>query len=195
MAPRRIPYHQQEEVQNDLAEKEQSEIIKKSSSPWAFPIVVVRKKDGSARICVDYRRLNDITRQDAHTLPRIEDIFDALRGSKYFSTLDLASGYHQVAVRKQDQENTAFVTPWGHDEYKAMPFGRCNAPATFQRLMALIFSGLVGLECLIYLDDIIIFRPTFDVHLRLEKVFIRLQENNLKLNYKNAIWDSHMSLS
>ena len=181
MGPRRIPYHQQEEVQNDLTKTEQSGIIKKYSSPWAFTIVVVRKKDGSARICVEYRRLNDISRKDAHPLPRIEDIFDVLRGSKYCSTLNLVSGCHQVAGRKQDQEKTAFVTPWGHYEYEVMPFGLCNAPATFQRLMALIFSGLVGLECLIYLDDFIIFGPTFNVHLRLEKGFIRLEENNLNI--------------
>ena len=187
MAPRRIPYHQQEEVQHDIAEKKHSGILKKSSFPWAFPIVVVRKKDGTVRICVDYLRLNDITRKNAHPLPRIESIFDAFRRSKYFSTLDLASGYHQVAVAKKNQRKTAFVTPWGHYEYEVMPFGLCNAPATFQRLMALIFSGLVGLECLIYLDDIIIIGPTFDVHLFcLAKVFIRLQENNLKIKLQKC---------
>ena len=149
--------------------------------------MVVRKKDGIVRICVYYRRLNDITRKDAHPLPRIENIFNALRESKYFSTLDLASRYHQVAVAKQDQEKTAFVTPWDHYEYEFTPFGLCNAPATFQRLMALMFSGLVGLECLIYLDDIIIFGPTFDVHLlRLEKVFIRLQKNNLQIKLQKC---------
>ena len=149
--------------------------------------MVVRKKDGTVRICVDYRHLNDITRKDAHPLSRIEDIFDALRGSKYFSTLYLASGYHQVAVTKEDQEKTAFVTRWGHYEYEVMPFGLCNASATFQRLMALIFSGLVGLKCLIYLDDIIIFGPTFDVHLLcFEKVFIRLQENILKIKLQKC---------
>ena len=90
-------------------------------------------------------------------------------------------------MAKEDQERTAFVTPWGHYEYEVMPFGLCNATATFQRLIALIFSGLVGLECLIYLDDIIIFCPTFDVHLlRLEKVFIRLQENNLKIKLQKC---------
>jgi hypothetical protein len=182
MAPRRIPYYQQEEVQNDLQDKEEAGIIQKSNSPWAFPIVVVRKKDGTVRICVDYRKLNEVTRKDAHPLPRIDDIFDALRGAKYFSTLDLASGYHQVSVAKEDQEKTGFVTPWGHYEYTVMPFGLCNAPATFQRLMALVFSGLVGLDCLIYLDDIIIFGPNFEVHLlRLEKVLARLQEHNLKI--------------
>ena len=165
MAPRRIPYFQQDEVQQDIGEKEAAGIVRKSTSPWAFPIVVVRKKDGTARICVDYRRLNDVTKKDAHPLPRIDDIFDALRGAKYFSTLDLASGYHQVSVEPEDQEKTGFVTPWGHYEYTVMPFGLCNAPATFQRLMALIFSGLIGIDCLIYLDDIIIFGPTFEVHI------------------------------
>ena len=187
MAPRRIPYHQQEEVQNEIESKLSAGLVRKSNSPWAFPIVVVRKKDGSARICVDYRKLNDVTKKDAHPLPRIEDIFDALRGSKYFSTIDLASGYHQVSVARKDQEKTAFVTPWGHYEYVVMPFGLCNAPATFQRLMTLIFSGLIGLDCLIYLDDIIIFGPTFDVHLlRLEKVLMRLQENNLKIKLEKC---------
>jgi hypothetical protein len=182
MAPRRIPYFQQDEVQQDIGEKEAAGIVRKSTSPWAFPIVVVRKKDGTARICVDYRRLNDVTKKDAHPLPRIDDIFDALRGAKYFSTLDLASGYHQVSVEPEDQEKTGFVTPWGHYEYTVMPFGLCNAPATFQRLMALVFSGLIGLDCLIYLDDIIIFGPTFEVHIiRLEKVFARLQAENLKI--------------
>jgi hypothetical protein len=182
MAPRRIPYFQQEEVQKDLELKEAAGIVRKSNSPWASPIVVVRKKDGTARTCVDYRKLNDVTKKDAHPLPRIDDIFDALRGTKYFSTLDVASGHHQVAVAKKDQEKTGFVTPWGHYEYTVMPFGLCNAPATFQRLMALVFSGLIGLDCLIYLDDIIIFAPTFDVHLiRLEKVFSKLQNHNLKI--------------
>ena len=127
------------------------------------------QKDGKTRICVDYRRLNDVTKKDAHPLPRIDDIFDALREAKYFSTLDLASGYHQVFVETQDQEKTGFVTPWGQYKYTVMPFGLCNAPATFQRLMALVFSGLIGIDCLIYLDDIIIFVQTFDVHIiRLE---------------------------
>ena len=105
-----------------------------------------------------------------------------MRGAKYFSTLDLASGYHQVPVDKSDQEKTGFVTPWGHYEYTVMPFGLCNAPATFQRLMALVFSGLIGIDCLIYLDDIIIFKQTFNVHIiRLEKGFALLQQENLKI--------------
>ena len=182
MAPRRIPYFQQEEVQQDITAKEDAGIVKKSTFPWAFPIVVVRKQDSTARICVDYRRINDVTKKDAHPLSSIDDVFDALRGAKYFSTLDLASGYHPVPVETRDQEKKGFVTPWGHYEYTVMPFGLCNAPATFQRLMALVFSGLIGIDCLIYLDNIIIFGPTFDVHIiRLEKVFARLQQENLNI--------------
>ena len=105
-----------------------------------------------------------------------------MRSAKYFSTLDLASGYHQVPVDKSDHEKTGFVTPWSHYEYTVMPFKLCNGPATFQRLMALVFSGFIGIDCLIYFDDIIIFGPTFDVHIiRLEKVCARLQQENLKI--------------
>ena len=102
MAPRRIPYFQQDEVQQDISAKEAAGIVRKSTSLWAFPIVVVRKKNGTARICVDNRSLNDVTKKDAHPLPRIDDIFDALRDATYFSPLDLASGYHQVPVDKSD---------------------------------------------------------------------------------------------
>ena len=131
MASRRIPYFQQEEVQQDITAKEAAGIVRKSTSPWAFPIVVVRKTDGTAQILVDYRRLNDVTKKDAHHLQRIDDIVDALHVAKYFSTLDLASGYHQVPVETRDQEKTGFVTLWGHYEYTVMPFKLCNAPATF----------------------------------------------------------------
>ena len=106
-----------------------------SKSPWASPIVLVQKKDGSVRFCVDYRRLNDVTLKDSYPLPRIDDTFDALRGSKWFSTLDLASGYWQVEVHPNDTEMTAFTTTCGLFQFKVMPFGLCNAPGTFERLM------------------------------------------------------------
>ena len=141
--------------------------------------MVVRKKDGIARICVDYCRLSDVTKKAAHSPPRIDDIFDALRSAKYFSTLDLEGGFHQVLVDKSDQEKTGFVTLWGHFEYTVTSFGLCNAPVIFQGLMALVFWGLIGIDCLIYLDDIIIFGPTFDLHIiLLEKVFAQLQNKS-----------------
>ncbi|KRX61767.1 Retrovirus-related Pol polyprotein from transposon 17.6 [Trichinella sp. T9] len=158
------------------------DVVEPSSSPWASPIVLVRKKDGSCRFCVDYRQLNNLTRKDAHPLPRIDDTLDALAGAQWFSTLDLASGYWQVEVEPQDREKTAFTTPLGLYQFKVMPFGLCNAPATFQRLMETVLRGLVGSDCLVYLDDVIVFGKTAEEHTaRLREVFRRLREVGLKI--------------
>ena len=116
--------------------------MKPSASPWASPIVLVTKKDGSTRFCVDYRKVNQVTRKDAYPLPRVDDTLDTLSGAKWFSTLDLISGYWQVEVAEKDIEKTAFCTPDGLFEFKVMPFGLCNALASFQRLMDLVLAGL-----------------------------------------------------
>ena len=116
-----------------------------------------QKKDGSWRLCIDYRKLNSVTKKDAHPLPRVEDIFDTPAVSKFFTTLDLAMGYHQVELHPDDREKTAFSTPFGLFQYTVMPFGLATAPATFMRLMTIVFSGMLYNTCLAYLDDIIIF--------------------------------------
>ena len=131
-------------------------IISLSSSPWASPLVLVQKKDGSMRYCVDYRQLNSVTRKDAYPIPRIDETLDTLAGSCIFTTLDLLSGYWQVEVQPEDREKTAVCTPDGLIEFNVMPFVLCNAPATFQRLMNLVLAGLHWQSCLVYLDDIII---------------------------------------
>ena len=179
---RRIPPYRRQEVQTLLDEMLEQEVIQRSTSPWASPIVLVRKKDGTTRFCVDYRKLNDVTRKDAYPLPRIDATLDTLAGSKWFSTLDLLSGYWQVEVAEEDRHKTAFCTTEGLFEFKVMPFGLCNAPATFQRLMDLVLAGLQWSHCLVYLDDVIILGHTFVDHLRnLQAVFQRLRDAGLRL--------------
>ena len=179
---RRMPPYQRSEVKELLESMLARDVIQPSKSPWASPIVVVRKKDGSARFCVDYRKLNSITHKDAYPLPRIDDTLDTLAGSQWFSTLDLVSGYWQVEVAESDRAKTAFITQEGLFEFKVMPFGLCNAPATFQRLMNLVLAGVQWSECLVYLDDIIVLGKTYEDHLQnLSTVLHKLQCANLRL--------------
>ncbi|GBN37554.1 Retrovirus-related Pol polyprotein from transposon 297 [Araneus ventricosus] len=177
----------QEEAERLVKEMADNGIVEESSGPWASPIVLVKKKDGSTRFCVDYRKLNEITIKDSYPLPRIDDTLDALNGSQWFSTLDLKSGYWQVEIQPEDKEKTAFTTGQGLWQFKVMPFGLCNAPATFERLMETVLRGLTSEACLVYLDDIIIVGRTFQEHLNnIRKVFQRLQKANLKLSPKKC---------
>lgn len=139
-------------------------VIRPSTSPWASPIVLVPKKDGTTRFCVDYRALNDITIKDVFPLPRIDDLLAALSGAKYFSSLDAASGYWQVPMRSADISKTAFICTEGLFEFTVMPFGLCNAPATYQRMMQSILSDLLWKCCFVYIDDILVFGRTFEEH-------------------------------
>ena len=131
-------------------------VIQPSRSPYSAPIVLQKKKDGSWRFCVDYRKLNDVTVKDAYPMPNQAQVFDALRGNTFFSSVDLASGYWQVPVAAEHRHKTAFVTPdGGLYEYVPMPFGMSNAPATFQRLMNELFQQSLHQTNLIFLDDVL----------------------------------------
>eukprot|EP00731_Ephydatia_muelleri_P020755 Em0013g482a len=180
--PRRIPHAHREEVRKLLQDMLAKGVIQPSDSPWSSPIVLVTKKDGSTRFCVDYRKVNTVTRKDAYPLPRVDDTLDTLAGSKLFSTLDLATGYWQVEVADEDKEKTAFSTPEGLYQFEVMPFGLCNAPATFQRLMDKVLSGLKWYSCLVYIDDIVVVGDSFGNHLyNLVGVLKRLREAGLKV--------------
>ena len=180
---RRIPPSVYEEVRLHLKEMLEADAIRPSQSPYPSNVVLVRKKDGSLRFCIDFRKLNSRTVRDAYTLPRIDDTIDTLIGSKYFLKLDLRSEYWQVEVKEEDKYKTAFtVGNMGFFECNRMAFGLTNAPATFQRLMERCLGELNLKECLIFLDDILIFSTTFEEHLeRINAVFTRLQQSGLKL--------------
>ena len=179
---RRVPYSLQDTINTEVEKMLDNRVIRPSTSPWSSPVVLVRKGDGSWRFCVDFRKVNDVTRKDAYPLPRIDSTVESLRGSVYFTTLDLASGYWQVELDEKSKEKTAFSVPSGHYEFNVMPFGLTNAPATFQRVMECILSGLNNSECLIYLDDVIVFSTSFQEHLqRLQTVLTKLRDAGLLL--------------
>ena len=181
-APRRIPQHHREAVDTAVAEMLEKGIIEKSSSPWASPIVLVKKKDGTLRFCVDYRKLNAVTEKDAYPLPRIDDTLMAFQNAQWFSTLDLVSGYWQVELSDDAKRKSAFCIPGGLYQFRMMSFGLCNAPGTFERLMERVLAGLSWKTCLLYIDDIIVYSRTFEEHVdRLREVFGRLQSAGLKL--------------
>ena len=179
---RRYPPVHLEAMDQHLVDMQKQGIIEPARSPWASNIVLARKKDGSLRCCIDYRQLNSVTRKDAYPLPRTDACLDAMSGTCWFSTFDMRSSYHQVAMSSDDADKTAFITRRGMFRFRTMPFGLCNAGATFQRLMDLLLNGLNLEACLVYLDDIIIFSTTLEQHLdRLAQVLDRLQRANLKL--------------
>ena len=177
MSPQKI--NQEEACVEEMLTGGQIEL---SDSPWSAPVVLVMKKEGGTRFCVDYRRLNSLTVKDAYPLPRIDDTLDILGGKRWFVTLDLASGYWQVSLSPDARCKTAFATHSGLFQFNVMPFGLCNAPATFERLMDRVLQGLRWFRCFVNLDDIISFGTTFDDGLEnLTLVFKRLRSHGLQL--------------
>jgi hypothetical protein len=183
----RHPEVDKAEIKAQITDMLNKGVIRPSSSPWSSPIVLVTKKDGSKRFCVDYRKLNHVTIKDSYPLPRVDDVLDRLHGARYFSLIDAKSGYWQFPILESDKQKTAFSSFLGLFEFEVMPFGLANAPASFQRAMDLIFNGLSWDYVLIYLDDIMVFSTTFEEHLQqLQMVFDKLASSKLHLNRKKC---------
>ncbi|CAF4738552.1 unnamed protein product [Rotaria socialis] len=163
--PRRVSHLNREIINNEVKKLLANGIIEPSNSPWASPVVIVKKSDGSPRFCIDYRRLNSITQKDVYPLPRIDDVIERLNGSHIFSKLDLRSGYFQVPLAPHERAKTAFTTPDGLWEFTRLPQGLKNSPSVFQRLMNQTLGSLRWDICLAYLDDIVVYSPSFDRHL------------------------------
>ena len=180
--PYRLPFSQRKVVEEQIDEMLKAGIIEPSRSPWASPIVMVKKKDGTQRFCVDLRKVNKVAKSYSHPLPRIDDLLASLGGSQYFTCLDLKSGYWQIAMDEESKEKTAFTCFLGLNQFRVMPFGLNCAPSYFSELMNKVLSGIQHKFTLAYLDDIIIYSKTFDEHIEhIKAVFSRLRAAGLKL--------------
>ncbi|KAJ9521797.1 hypothetical protein QJQ45_024663, partial [Haematococcus lacustris] len=166
------------EVKKQVAELLAKGLIEPSSSPYGAPILFVQKKDGSLRMCIDYRALNKLTVRDRYPLPRIDDLFDKLAGKRVFSSLDLQSGYHQIRITEEDVPKTAFLTPMGQFQFKVLCFGLTNAPATFQRMMNNVFKPLINECVLVYIDDILVMSNTPEEHVQHLRQVLQLMREN-----------------
>ncbi|KAJ9542555.1 hypothetical protein OSB04_029061 [Centaurea solstitialis] len=189
-APYRLAPLEMKELFDQLQELLGKEFIRPSSSPWGAPILFVKKKDGSQRMCIDYRELNKRTVKNRYPLPRIDDLFDQLQGASWFSKIDLRSGYHQMRVREADVEKTAFRTRYGHYEFVVMPFGLTNAPAAFMDLMNRVCSRMLDRSVIVFIDDILVYSKTKEEHeVHLREVLETLRQEKLYAKFsKCAFW-------
>ena len=154
------------ELRKNLEENLSNGYIRPSKSPAGASILFVKKKDGTYRMCVDYRKLNALTKKDRYPLPLIEENLNRIRSAKYFTKIDLRSAYHLIRIKEGDEWKTAFRTRYGHFEYTVMPFGLTNAPAVFQRFMNHVFKDILDQYVIIYLDDILIYSETLEEHIQ-----------------------------
>lgn len=186
-APYRLAPTEMKELMMQLQELLDKGFIRPSSSPWGAPVLFVKKKDGSMRMCIDYRELNKATIKNRYPLPRIDDLFYQLQGSNYFSKIDLRSGYHQLKVREEDIEKTAFRTRYGHYEFLVMSFGLTNAPAAFMDLMNRVCNPFLDKSVIVFIDDILIYSKSQEEHGRhLQEVLEVLKQEKLYAKFSKC---------
>ncbi|GJV95563.1 putative reverse transcriptase domain-containing protein [Tanacetum coccineum] len=173
-APYRLAPSEIQELSNQLQELAYRGFIRPSTSPWGAPILFVKKKDESFRMCIDYQELNKLTVKNRYPLPRIDDLFDQLQGSSVYSKIDLRSGYHQLRVRDEDIPKTAFRTRYGHYEFQVMPFGLTNAPAVFMDLMNHVCKPYLDKFVIVFIDDILIYSHNKEEHVNHLRIILEL---------------------
>jgi hypothetical protein len=187
--PTRTSYSERKVIAQKVEEFVRKGLARPSTSPWAASVVLVKKKDQDFRFCVDYRRINSVSKRDVYPLPRIDDVLDRLAGAKWFASIDLLSGYYQIPVAEKDREKTAFITPDGLYEFTRMPQGVHNGPACFKRLMDRVLRHLKWSMCLVYLDDCLVFGSNFDEFLeRLHLVLTAIGDAGLTINPKKCVF-------
>jgi hypothetical protein len=185
--PYRMPVNELVELKKQIAELQAKEFIRASSSPWGAPVLFVEKKDGTQRMCVDYRSLNEVTIKNKYPLSRIEDLFDQMKGASVFSKIDLRSGYHQMKIWESEIPMTAFRTRYGLYEYTVMSFGLTNAPAYFMYLMNKVFMKYLDRFVVVFIDDILIFSKTMEEHEEyLRLVLEKLRSNQLYAKFSKC---------
>ena len=192
--PYRLAPAELTELKKQLDELLSKGFIRPSSSPWGAPVLFAKKADGTLRLCIDYRKLNHVTVKNKYPLPRIDDLFDQLRGSHRFSKIDLRSGYHQLRVREEDIPKTAFRTRYGHFEFLVMPFGLTNAPAAFMDLMQRIFRPYLDCFVIIFIDDILVYSRNDSEHEQHLRIVLQLlRENRLYAKFsKCEFWQTEV---
>lgn len=191
MPPYRMAPAELKELKVQLQELIDRGFIRPSVSPWGAPVLFVKKKDGTMRLCIDYRQLNKVTIKNKYPLPRIDDLFDQLQGAKVFSKIDLRSGYHQLKIKNDDIPKTAFRTRYGHYEFLVLSFGLTNAPATFMDLMNRVFKSYLDQFIIIFIDVILVYSKTNEEHERQLRIALQvLRDHKLyaKLASVNFGW-------